>query len=122
MTLYIVVSVRLVDGPTKHKGRVEIYYNGIWGTVCDDGWGLTEAEVVCTELGLGEAVAAIPSAFYGKGSGQIWLDDVECIGTEETIRNCSYIGWEYHNCTHENDASVNCSTGMLVYTYICTLW
>ena len=90
---------------------MEVHHNGVWGTVCDDGWDLREAEVVCTELGLGEAVATIPSAFYGQGSGQIWLDDVDCVGTEETIGNCSHSGWRSHNCSHENDVSVNCTTG-----------
>ena len=104
-------TVRLVNVHNKYEGRVEVYHNGIWGTVCDDGWNLREAEVVCTELDLGEAVGAIPSAFYGQGSGQIWLDNVNCVGTEETIRNCSHSGWGYHNCSHEDDASVNCNAG-----------
>ena len=106
--------VRLVDGPTKYEGRVEVHHNGKWGTVCDNGWDLREAEVVCTELGLGEAVAAIPSAFYGQGSGQIWLDEVNCVGIEETISNCSKSGWGNLICTHENDSSVNCSAGKYI--------
>ena len=97
---------------------MEVYYNGVWGTVCDDEWDLREAEVVCTELGLGEAVAAIRSAFYGQGSGQIWLDDVDCVGTEHTIADCSHSGWGYHNCSHENDVSVNCTAGKFVRRYI----
>ena len=105
------LTVRLVSGPTKFEGRVEVHHNGVWGTVCDNGWDLREAEVVCTELGLGEAVAAIPSAFYGQGSGQIWLDDVNCVGTEENIADCLHSGWGSHNCIHEKDASVNCSAG-----------
>ena len=89
-----------------------MYHNGIWGTVCDDEWDLREAQVVCIELGLGKAVAAIPGAFYGQGSGQIWLDNVDCVSTEETVADCSNSGWGSHNCTHENDASVNCTAGM----------
>ena len=111
MVLFIVYIVHLVGGTTKYEGRVEVYHNGVWGTVCDDEWDLNDAEVICTELGLGEAVAAIPSAFYGQGSGQIWLDDVNCVGTEETIADCSHSGWGYHNCFHGKDASVHCSAG-----------
>ena len=91
---------------------MEVYHNGVWGTVCDDGWDLNDTQVVCTELGLGKAVAAIPNAFYGQGSGQIWLDDVNCVGTEWTIGNCSHSGWGNHNCFHFEVASVNCTAGM----------
>ena len=108
MSIYV---VRLVNGSTKYEGRVEVYHNGVWGTVCDDGWDLREAEVVCTELGFGEVVASTSGAFYGQGSGQIWLDDVDCVGTEESIVNCSYSPWGSHNCSHERDSSVHCSRG-----------
>ena len=109
------LSVRLVNGPTKYKGRVEVHYNGVWGTVCDDEWDLNDAQVVCTELDDVKAIAAGHNAFYGQGSGQIWFDNVNCIGTEETVRNCSHSGWGSHNCSHEKDASVNCSAGRYVY-------
>ena len=90
---------------------MEVHYNGEWGTVCDDFWDLNDAQVVCNELGLGQAVAARTSAFYGQGSGQIWLDDVNCAGTETTIRNCLHRGWGIENCYHGEDASVNCTVG-----------
>ena len=107
----IIAKTRLVNGPTKYEGRVEVNYNGVWGTVCDDGWDLNDVQVVCSELDLGKAVAAIHGAFYGQGSGQIWLDDVNCFGIEETIKNCSHGEWGSHNCYHGEDASVKCTTG-----------
>ena len=90
---------------------MEVYHNGVWGTVCDDLWDLNDAKVVCRQLGLGKAVAAQLRAFYGRGSGEIWLDNVNCVGTEEIIGNCSHNGWGSHNCGHGEDASVNCSRG-----------
>ena len=111
--------VRLVDGPTKYEGRVEVYHNGEWGTVCDDGWDLNDAQVVCNELGFGKAIAVRHSAFYGKGRGKkIWLDDVDCVGTEWTIGNCLHQGWNAHNCRHSDDAGVICSSGKYLCTYV----
>ena len=107
--------VRLINGPTKYEGRVEVYYNGEWGTVCDDFWDLNDAQVVCDELNLGKAAAAIHRAFYGRGSGQVWIDNLDCAGTEETIRNCTHRGWGIEDCSHSEDASVNCTAGK----YIC---
>ena len=94
---------------------MEVHHNGEWGTVCDNGWDLNDAQVVCSELGLGNAVVAGNDAFYGEGSGQIWLDELQCIGTEWTIRNCTHKGWGVENCDHEEDASVNCTTGTYVH-------
>ena len=105
-------TVRLVNGPTKYEGRVEVNYNGVWGTVCDDGWDLNDAQVVCTELNYGRAINVQLSAFYGQGSGEIWLDEVSCVGTELTIGNCFHGGWGSHDCGHWEDAGVKCTVGM----------
>ena len=104
-------AVRLVDGPTEYEGRVEVYHNGEWGTVCDNGWDLNDAQVVCNELGGGRAIAAKHGSFYEKSSGNIWLDDVRCIGTELTIRSCSHNRWGSYNCGHSQEAGVQCTSG-----------
>ena len=110
-------GIRLVDGFTRYEGRVEVYYNGEWGTVCDDGWDLDDAQVVCRQLGYGQATAALTRAYYGQGSGNIWLSNVNCDGTESSIGNCPHLGWGIHTfCDHSEDASVRCS---LSGTYIC---
>jgi len=107
----LIGTVRLVNGSTEYEGRVEVYHNGEWGTVCDNGWDLNDAQVVCSELGLGQAIAPRHNAFYGQGSGEIWLDDLNCVGTEGTIGNCSHRGWGIKNCDHSEDTGVKCTTG-----------
>ena len=90
---------------------MEVQYIGIWGTVCDYGWDLHDAQVVCSQLGFGRAIAAQLDAFYGEGYDLTWLNNLDCIGNEWTIGNCSHSGWG-SLCGHEDDASVKCSSGM----------
>ena len=117
-TFTVEVAVRLVNGPTIHEGRVEVYYNGEWGTVCHDGWDLNDAEVVCSELGYGYATAALYNAFYGQGGGQIWFKYLRCVGTEDTIRSCWRASWRNYYCRHYEDASVRCSSGNVLQLII----
>jgi len=94
---------------------IEVYHNGEWGTVCDDDWDLNDAQVVCRELGFGKAVDVRHYAFYGPGSGHIWLDNLQCVGNEQNIQHCSHPGFGKHDCYHREDAGVKCSyRGMFV--------
>ena len=85
-----------------------MYYNDEWGTVCDDGWDFNDAQVVCRQLGYGPPIAARDEAYYGQGSGRIWLDNLNCNGNESTIGECSHAGWGMHDCEHDEDAGVEC--------------
>eukprot|EP00076_Gallus_gallus_P046019 XP_025011557.1 deleted in malignant brain tumors 1 protein-like [Gallus gallus] len=105
-------QVRLVDGAGRCAGRVEIYYRGQWGTVCDDAWDTADANVVCRQLSCGWAVEAAGSARFGEGSGHIWLDGVNCSGDETALWNCSAEAWGQHDCGHKEDAGVVCSEFM----------
>ncbi|CAI8002259.1 Deleted in malignant brain tumors 1 protein, partial [Geodia barretti] len=101
--------VRLVNGTTAGEGRVEVFHEGLWGTVCDDHWSEIDANVVCRELGFVRALSAPHRSIYGAGSGRIWLDNVRCDGTEPTIFNCSRSDWGHTHCDHSKDASAVCT-------------
>ena len=98
--------VRLEGSTVPYAGRLEVCFNGLWGSVCDDLFDQTDADVVCRELGYGAALA--PSTYYGPGSGPVWLDNLRCTGTEGTILNCSHSGVGTHNCGHSEDVGIIC--------------
>ncbi|XP_017267997.1 scavenger receptor cysteine-rich domain-containing group B protein isoform X2 [Kryptolebias marmoratus] len=101
--------LRLVGGQHQCEGRVEIYLNSEWGTVCDDAWDLPDAQVVCLLVGCGEAIVAWGEAHFGPGTGTIQLDNLKCTGAEASLLGCSHISWNVHNCDHSEDAGVTCS-------------
>ncbi|CAH1244700.1 PRSS12 [Branchiostoma lanceolatum] len=106
-----IVPVRLAGAnATSFQGRVEVFYDGEWGSICDDNWGIEEANAVCRELGFPQATQAIQSAAatFGEGTGIIWLDDVSCQGNETSLSQCTHKDWGDHNCKHEEDAGVVC--------------
>ena len=64
------ISVRLTGGSNNNEGRVDVYYNRVWGTVCDEYWHTSEAKVVCKQLGLPYTNAqAVHDSTFGQGSG-----------------------------------------------------
>ena len=91
------------------SGRVEVWHRGSWGTVCDDSWDMQDAEVACRQLGCGPAVSALGEAAFGEGTGPIWLEKVECRGTEPSLQDCWAQPGDSGACRHKEDAAVNCS-------------
>ncbi|XP_063463991.1 scavenger receptor cysteine-rich domain-containing protein SCART1-like [Pan paniscus] len=101
-------ALRVRGGEDRCSGRVELWHAGSWGTVCDDGWDLADAEVVCRQLGCGRAVAALGAAAFGPGSGPVWLDEVGCRGSEASLWGCPAERWGRGDCAHKEDAGVRC--------------
>ncbi|XP_014283793.1 uncharacterized protein [Halyomorpha halys] len=108
------IEVRLVGtgGVSKsskaNEGRVEVRRFGVWGTICDDDFGVQEAKVVCSALGFSGNGQVYKEAAYGAGEGIIWLDQVHCLGNESSIHQCMSDGWGQTNCKHNEDVAVSC--------------
>ena len=65
-------------------------------------------QVVCRQLGYASATRASTRAEFGEGRGEIWLDNVRCMGEEDTLDQCPNNGWADHNCQHSEDAGAVC--------------
>ena len=103
------VAVRLVNGNGPHEGRVEVYSNGLWGTICGYEWRIQEASVICRQLGYPSASKAWRGAHFGRSTGPILLGDIYCDGDEPSIAFCDHHGWFKHDCNQNNEVGVTCS-------------
>ncbi|XP_078659038.1 scavenger receptor cysteine-rich domain superfamily protein-like [Branchiostoma floridae x Branchiostoma belcheri] len=81
-----------------------------WGTVCHNRFNMDDADVVCRMLGYPNATQVRNDAYFGQGTGPIYMDDLRCDGNETSLFNCSYAGWTFHDCDHGQDAGVVCRT------------
>merc|ERR1719178_535843 len=102
----------MIDSEGYVSGRLEVFHNDEWGTVCDDSFGTSDAEVACRQLGneLGyEALGWADLGNIGSGSGQIWMDGLYCDGNEVSLGECSFNGWGSHDCGHSEDVWVGCT-------------
>ena len=114
-------ALRLVDGVLTDEqgrlceGRLEIYYNGAWGTICDDYWTKNNADVACRALGFVASVEDFNryrTAYFAPGTEEqeIVLDDLNCNGDESGLLECpsGQPGPGFHNCRHSEDVGLRC--------------
>jgi hypothetical protein len=105
------IPLRLIaeDRKPSFRGRLELYHNGEWGTVCSDEFSLNSAIVTCAQLGMSGGALLPQGSFSPAGSdAAIWMDNVKCLGHEKRIWLCPFNGWGTHNCEHKNDVGVEC--------------
>ncbi|XP_046728640.1 antigen WC1.1-like [Silurus meridionalis] len=96
-------SLRLSGGKGSCSGRLEVYHNATWGSVCDDQWNISNAQVVCRQLGCGSVLSADR---FGPGEGTVWLNRVKCRGDEIHLWDCHHSLKKHTDCSH---AGVTCA-------------
>ena len=99
-----------LQGPkakTDGIGRLQILYHGTWGTVCNEGWNIKNANVACRQLGFAGAKSAL-NYNVRHGTGKIWMSDVSCTGNEMMLASCVYNGWGNTTCNHYQDVGLHC--------------
>ncbi|WAR29824.1 SRCRL-like protein, partial [Mya arenaria] len=101
------IAVRLANGSEIRngvQGRLEVLKYGVWGTVCDDGFNDNAAKVACKMISSKfTSYAYKDHAYYGPGTGAIWLDDLNCNGYESSLFNCPGVIIAINNCGHYED-------------------
>ena len=115
------VPLRLVGGSNPNYGRLEVFYSGIWGTVCHKNWTKEDAAVACGQLGLGPPIHEttmeenIPAAI-----GPIMTRGFGCRGDETSLADCPSVNWGYTHCIHSDDVKLECSGIKVVVLYFHT--
>ena len=128
LTVYIIINdiilhsdnqTRLIT-ETGYSGIIEINHDGSWRGICDDGWGLNDATVACTQLGFRGAVRSISS--LTRPEAEFWLTSVACEGHERYLDHCSFKSWDVPNCNRFEYAGIVCTPNgelMFVCLFVC---
>ncbi|CAC5422953.1 Neurotrypsin,Scavenger receptor cysteine-rich type 1 protein M130,Deleted in malignant brain tumors 1 protein,Thrombospondin-1,Mucin-like protein,Adhesion G protein-coupled receptor B1,Scavenger receptor cysteine-rich type 1 protein M160,Hemicentin-1,Thrombospondin-2 [Mytilus coruscus] len=103
--------LRLMDGSHSKEGRLEIFHSGIWGSVCDDGFGKSDATVACKQLGFRCLSNVQVYTEGGFTSSKIWMDNLNCNGQESSLKACSFNGWGKHYCGTSENVGIRCHGG-----------
>lgn len=110
--------VRLVGGQVSFEGRVEVFWNNEWGSVCDDDFDQSDGDIICKYLGFPGAEAIYTGAHFGQGIGAIWFDNMACMGQEYSPYHCNKNTIGQHDCSHYEDAGVHCSSKSHTFTHV----
>ncbi|XP_016412860.1 antigen WC1.1-like [Sinocyclocheilus rhinocerous] len=103
------LPLRLSGGEGRCSGRLEVYHNSVWGSVCDDQWDISDAQVVCRQLGCGAALRADGNSVFGAGEGVVWLNRVECRGNEIHLWDCPLSLKNHTDCSRKEHAGLTCA-------------
>ena len=100
------IPVRLVGGREPSRGRVEVFYDGEWTTVCNEGWSWDDSKIVCRMLGYSDG-NTLDSMFIEGGHGAQKMSNMRCTGNEDSLLACPF-DRPSRGCDHFKDAGVRC--------------
>ena len=114
MYFILLIAIQLVGSPNADEGRIQIYFENTWWTICDQSWDLSDAFVACRQLGFASAKATYRGSEHNwKGPTsddvQVLMSGVYCRGNESNLLECSHTEFGKHSCSHEDDVGVQCS-------------
>ena len=89
--------------------------------MCRDRWGSNDATVACKQLGYYGYINYYSYAYYGAGSGSIWLNNLNCQGNEISLFSCPGNKTGIHNCNHYEDVGVRCYCKYLINFFLVSL-
>ncbi|KAL0195613.1 hypothetical protein M9458_009185, partial [Cirrhinus mrigala] len=89
-------------GEGRCSGRLEVYHNAVWGSVCDDQWDISDAQVVCRQLGCGAALRADGNSVFGAGEGVVWMNRIHLWDCPLSLNN-------HTDCSHKEHAGLTCA-------------
>ena len=123
MNTYIAYwQVKLVsNGITSYRGTVHHYYNSTWGILCDEGWNLESATVVCNQLGLGNAVSNSTSFSRGLPMEKFLVTKTHCKGDEKFLKDCPNELWTIaQSCSGQHVAEAICEgIQAIIMRHVC---
>ena len=108
-----------VEGGAANEGRIEVFHEGVWQSLCDSSWDLRDGDVVCRELGYGYAVRVVGNALFGEGNGPQWKIDLHCSDNATGLKYCENDSQTEKPCTHNEDAGAICSKTSENYVSFC---
>ena len=113
----VYLPVRLTGGDSAREGRVEVFFRGQWGGICNEDWDVNDVDVVCRQLGFHSGTNLLVAGnYYRDDHVPAFLQDLKCQGDESDLAVClqrSLLGFGYNYCHSVNLVGVSCQSGKL---------
>ena len=113
-----ITHVRLLDGAADYEGRAEVFADGVWQTVCRDGFDEASGGRFCRQLGfdgLKELESTHPLFLAENEMPPIFPDAIRCLGNETSLSTCPIIDKDLSACTRYNETAVRCNCEYIPY-------